>query len=190
MANRELSSAASDARYTWLLKRFHSQEVQVVLRLCVAAIAGSIIGLERRTASRPAGIRTMALVSLGAATFTLVSIYGFVHGDTSRLAAQVASGVGFIGAGVIGSGGTDRAAMGLLTASAIWVAAAVGVASGTGMLGLALFGSILTVLVLRGGKMKTLLPPYHLRMAQPRRSRAPMDSQRSSGSADTNDGET
>lgn len=130
----------------------------MALRLCVAVVAGGMIGVERRSASRPAGIRTLALVSLGATTFTLVSVFGFTQGDVSRVAAQVASGVGFIGAGVIGggSGGRDKTALGLSTASAIWVAAALGVASGVGMHGVAVCGSVLTVLILRGGKIKPL----------------------------------
>ncbi|KAK4535732.1 hypothetical protein CDCA_CDCA06G1757 [Cyanidium caldarium] len=127
-------------------------EGELVVRLLVAVLAGGMIGLERRTAARPAGVRTLALVSMGAATFTIVSIFGFAGSDTSRVAAQVASGVGFIGAGVIGSGASGRAAMGLSTASAIWVAAALGVASGAGLYFVAMFGSILTVMILRGGK--------------------------------------
>ena len=130
---------------------------ELAVRLLVAVLAGGMIGLERRTAARPAGVRTLALVSMGAATFTIVSIFGFAGSDASRVAAQVASGVGFIGAGVIGSGASGRAAMGLSTASAIWVAAALGVASGAGLYFVAMFGSILTVLILRGGKRQA--PP-------------------------------
>lgn len=104
----------------------------------------------------------MALVSLGAASFTLCSLYGFSgKWDTSRMASSVASGVGFIGAGVItnnrksnGVYDPSSSVRGLTTASAIWVSAAVGVASGTGMYFISLFVSLATITILRVGKWR------------------------------------
>jgi len=121
-------------------------EVTMVVRLLVAALVGGLIGYERRQAAKPAGIRTLSLVSLGACGFTLVSIYAFeglgTGWDPGRVAAQVATGVGFIGAGtMIRSGGIVR---GLTTATGIWVAAALGMAAGAGMYVVAVAGAILT----------------------------------------------
>jgi len=122
-------------------------EITMVVRLFVAALVGGVIGYERRQAAKPAGIRTLSLVSLGACGFTLVSIYAFeglgTGWDPGRVAAQVATGVGFIGAGtMIRSGGIVR---GLTTATGIWVAAALGMAAGAGMYVVAIAGAILTV---------------------------------------------
>ena len=113
----------------------------LTLRLVYAALVGSAVGWERAASKHSAGIRTMALVSLGAAAFTICSMYGFGgRGDPSRMASNVASGVGFLGAGVIttqaySDDSPSRGGMvsGLTTAAAIWLSAAVGVASGVGM---------------------------------------------------------
>ncbi len=80
-------------------------ELEIVKRLLAATFAGAAIGFERRYSERPAGLRTMALVSLGAAIFTILSLA--LPGDKSRMAASVASGVGFIGAGVISQNGFE-----------------------------------------------------------------------------------
>ena len=125
-------------------------ELELTLRLLYASVAGAVIGFERSTSDRPAGIRTMSLVSLGAAVFTLCSIYGFMGDyDTSRMASNVASGVGFIGAGVITNNRKQNSSYeqgssvkGLTTAAAIWVSAAVGVSAGSGMYFLSMFASI------------------------------------------------
>jgi putative Mg2+ transporter-C (MgtC) family protein len=126
-------------------------ELELLARILFAAMVGSIIGIERRHAARPAGIRTMALVAMGAAVFTVVSIFGFTtegqqFHDPARLAAQVATGVGFIGAGtMIRSGGVVR---GLTTASGIWMSAALGVAAGAGMFVVALGGALISIVIL------------------------------------------
>lgn len=126
-------------------------ELEMLARILFAAVVGAIIGIERRHAARPAGIRTMALVAMGAAVFTVVSIFGFTADgqqfrDPARLAAQVATGVGFIGAGtMIRSGGVVR---GLTTASGIWMSAALGVAAGAGMFVVALGGALIAIVIL------------------------------------------
>jgi putative Mg2+ transporter-C (MgtC) family protein len=126
------------------------EELTMGLRLVFAGLAGGIVGLERRHAGRNiAGIRTLSLVSIGAAVFTLVSIYGFVDlfgEDPSRVASSVAAGVGFIGAGAIVRQGAG--VRGITTAAAIWAAAALGMAAATGMFVLALSGAILTAVTL------------------------------------------
>jgi putative Mg2+ transporter-C (MgtC) family protein len=112
---------------------------QIVLRLVVAVVLGSLIGLERERLEWAAGMRTHALVSLGSALFMVVSIFGFsdilneqhVILDPSRVAAQVASGIGFIGAGTIIF--RREVVKGLTTAASIWAVAAVGLAVGGGM---------------------------------------------------------
>lgn len=135
----------------------------LVFRLVYAALVGSAVGWERAASKHSAGIRTMALVSLGAAVYTICSMYGFGgRGDPSRMASNVASGVGFLGAGVIftpqayNDDPANRAGMvsGLTTAAAIWLSAAVGVASGVGMYLTAATTAILTISTLRFGREK------------------------------------
>jgi putative Mg2+ transporter-C (MgtC) family protein len=112
---------------------------QEVIRLVVAAVLGRLVGLERERLEWAAGMRTHALVSLGSALFMVVSILGFsdilderhVILDPSRVAAQVASGIGFIGAGTIIL--RKEVVKGLTTAASIWAVAAVGLAVGGGM---------------------------------------------------------
>ncbi|HBL37110.1 MAG TPA: methyltransferase, partial [Firmicutes bacterium] len=99
----------------------------------VATLLGAVIGLEREQHGRPAGLRTHILVALGSCLIMLVSIYGFPSGtgsDPARLAAQVVSGIGFLGAGTILRDGTSI--RGLTTAASLWVVAGIGLAAGTG----------------------------------------------------------
>jgi len=113
---------------------------ETLLRLAVAALLGAVIGLERELDEKAAGLRTHMLVSAGAALFTLVGAYGFAgffgHGgnvvsfDPSRVAAQIVTGIGFLGAGVIfRQGFTIR---GLTTAASLWLVAAIGMSAGAG----------------------------------------------------------
>ena len=107
---------------------------EVLLRLFVAAALGGAIGLERELRERQAGLRTHLVVSVGAALFTLVSAYGF-HGfggrvDPTRIAAQIVSGIGFLGAGAIIRQGLS--VRGLTTAASLWLVAAIGMAAGAG----------------------------------------------------------
>jgi putative Mg2+ transporter-C (MgtC) family protein len=112
---------------------------EVLLRLFVAAALGGAIGLERELRERQAGLRTHLVVSVGSALFTLVSAYGFsdflgspavARVDPTRIAAQIVSGIGFLGAGAIIRQGLS--VRGLTTAASLWLVAAIGMASGAG----------------------------------------------------------
>lgn len=108
---------------------------QIIMRLVVSAILGGIIGIERESSNRPAGFRTHILVTLGSALMMIISTTSFdpfvYNNDPMRLAAQVVSGIGFLGAGtVLKDGDTVK---GLTTAAAIWVCGGIGLAIGVGM---------------------------------------------------------
>src|SRR2546422_4109721 len=106
----------------------------VLLRLSVGAALGAVVGVEREIRDREAGIRTHLLVSLGAALFTIVGAYGFrdfgSSVDPTRIAAQIVTGIGFLGAGAILREGLS--VRGLTTAGSLWVVAAIGMAVGAG----------------------------------------------------------
>ena len=121
--------------------------LEITIRLSVALLLGGIIGIEREFRAKDAGFRTHFLVCVGSALFCVVSQYGFGDGakDVSRVAAQVVSGIGFLGAGTIIF--QKNVIRGLTTAAGLWVTAAIGLACGTGMLLVAL---VATVLVLFG----------------------------------------
>ena len=127
-------------------------QVDISGRLLVAAVFGAFIGLEREIHGHQAGVRTHMLVSLGSAIFTVLSIYGFpqIAGtgstDPSRIAAQIVTGIGFLGAGAIVKFGTN--VRGLTTAASLWVVAAVGLAAGTGSYFVAAVGTALAMLSL------------------------------------------
>jgi putative Mg2+ transporter-C (MgtC) family protein len=124
------------------------------LRLIVAVVLGGLVGLVRERLEWAAGMRTHALVSLGSALFMVVSIFGFsdvlnerhVILDSSRVAAQVTSGIGFIGAGTIIL--RREIVKGLTTAASIWAVAAVGLAVGGGMFWASVTATILTLVIL------------------------------------------
>jgi putative Mg2+ transporter-C (MgtC) family protein len=128
----------------------------VLLRLSVAAALGGAIGVEREIRDREAGIRTHLLVSLGAGLFTIVSAYGFhefltsganvVRADPTRIAAQIVTGIGFLGAGAIIREGLS--VRGLTTAGSLWVVAAIGMASGAGYYWAAVVTTLLTIFAL------------------------------------------
>ena len=120
-------------------------ELEMVLRLLLAAALGAIIGYQRERAGKQAGLRTHILISVGAALISLISIYGFgAASDPARVAAGVVVGVGFLGAGVIlhRQGGIVA---GLTTAATIWVVAGIGLAAGTGLY---IVAAVATALVL------------------------------------------
>ncbi|HEV8489487.1 MAG TPA: MgtC/SapB family protein [Candidatus Limnocylindrales bacterium] len=118
------------------------------LRLLLAAALGALIGVEREIHGHPAGMRTHLLVALGAAIFTVLSIYGFGQPgqaglDPSRIAAQIVSGIGFLGAGaILKEGATIR---GLTTAASLWATAAVGLAAGAAQYPVAWTGAIIII---------------------------------------------
>jgi putative Mg2+ transporter-C (MgtC) family protein len=117
-----------------------SDQVELALRLLLAAALGSIVGLEREFRGYPAGIRTMALVCLGATLFTDVSR---VMGGDDRVAAAVVTGIGFIGAGMIFREGAT--VKGMTTAATIWAMAAVGLAIGRELYLVALVGTAIAI---------------------------------------------
>ncbi len=122
---------------------------ELLARLALAAVLGGLVGAERELADQPAGLRTHVLLSLGTCLFTLVSAYGFGQGaDPSRLAAQIVTGVGFLGGGaILRHGFTIR---GLTTAASIWSTCALGVAVGVGMYSLSAGATVLTLVTLYG----------------------------------------
>ncbi len=104
-----------------------------LLRLGVAVLAGALIGFDREIRNKPAGLRTMALVALGSALFVL-TVFGSASADSSsRVIQGIVTGIGFLGAGTIVRGRTEDSIRGLTTAASIWLAAAVGIASGLAM---------------------------------------------------------
>ncbi len=107
-------------------------ELEMTLRLMLAAALTGIIGFQRERAGKPVGLRTHALIGLGAALFTMTGIFGFKGGDPARISAGLVTGIGFLGAGAIlhRSGGVIE---GLTTAATIWLVAAIGLAVGVGM---------------------------------------------------------
>jgi putative Mg2+ transporter-C (MgtC) family protein len=127
-----------------------------LIRLGIAAGLGGLIGLEREMRDREAGFRTHILVCVGSALFTIVSAYGFrdflisgdqvIRADPTRIAAQIVTGIGFLGAGAIIRQGLS--VRGLTTAATLWVAAAIGIASGAGYYSGAIIGTAITLVAL------------------------------------------
>lgn len=123
---------------------------QMLIRLIIAVVFGALVGYERERDGKPAGVRTHGMVCLGAALFTVVSLYGFgPTADPTRVAAMVVSGIGFLGAGAILH--QRESVHGLTTAASLWVTAAIGTAVGVGMIGMSVITTILIFLLLRFG---------------------------------------
>jgi putative Mg2+ transporter-C (MgtC) family protein len=122
----------------------------VVLRLAVAAALGAAVGVEREAREQEAGVRTHLLVALGSALFTIVGAYGFSEfggtRDPTRVAAQIVTGIGFLGAGAILREGLS--VRGLTTAGSLWVVAAIGMGAGAGFYWAAVAGTLLTIFAL------------------------------------------
>ena len=127
-----------------------------LLRLALAAVLGGAIGIERELREREAGLRTHMLVSVGSALFTIVSAYGFhaflasgqsvVRADPTRIAAQIVTGIGFLGAGAIIRQGLS--VRGLTTAATLWVVAALGLAAGAGYYSAAVITTAIVLIAL------------------------------------------
>ena len=124
------------------------RNLELLLRIFVAMILGMLIGNERKNRMKSAGMRTHALVALGSALMMVVSKYGFadtVQGDGARLAAQVVSGVGFLGAGMIFV--RHNLVSGLTTAAGVWTTAGIGLTIGSGMYFIGIFAALMLVLM-------------------------------------------
>jgi len=134
-----LSAAISSAAPSW---------PHILLRLTVAAALGGAIGLERELRERQAGLRTHLVVCVGSALFTLVSAYAFTSPrvDPTRIAAQIVSGIGFLGAGAFIRQGLS--VRGLTTAATLWLVAAIGMASGAGYYDAAIIATLGALLTL------------------------------------------
>ncbi len=120
--------------------------ISITLRLILATMFGAMIGIERATKRRSAGLRTFALVCLGAALSTITNQYliaAYGSGDPSRLAAQVISGIGFLGIGTIVVTGKNHV-RGLTTAATLWVTATLGIALGAGFI----YGSVISFILI------------------------------------------
>lgn len=120
--------------------------IEIIARLVLAGLCSAAVGFEREASNKAAGLRTHTLVGVGAASFAIVSIIGFDGPDESRLAAQIVTGVGFLGAGAIFRSGTS--VQGLTTAAGIWAVAAVGVAAGSGSYPLAVITTVVILIVM------------------------------------------
>lgn len=123
-------------------------ELELVKRLCLAAALGAVLGFEREWRQKYAGLRTNILIAIGSALFTMMSIDLSLSsgGDPTRVAAQIVTGIGFLGAGAIMR--TGSGIRGLTTAAMIWVNAAIGVAVGGGEYHLAMIATAVTLAVL------------------------------------------
>jgi len=125
------------------------QLIRVLIRLLAAVLLGAIIGYERETAGKAAGLRTHILVTLGTSVFVLAgSGFGMSSEGLSRVIQGIVTGIGFIGAGSILKIDNERNIQGLTSSAGIWMTAAIGVAVGLGEVGLAIFGTIAAVIVL------------------------------------------
>lgn len=128
--------------------------IDMLIRIAIAGVLGGLIGLERQMHAKEAGLRTHILVAVGSAMYMLVSKYGFtdmldedhVSLDPSRIAAQVVSGMGFLGAGTILI--QKQIVKGLTTAAGLWVTASIGLVIGSGMYEIGVYGTVLALIVL------------------------------------------
>ncbi|MGB5856249.1 MAG: MgtC/SapB family protein [Oceanisphaera sp.] len=137
----------------------------ILIRLLAASLLGAIIGFQREKAGKPAGLRTHILVCLGTAVFILAcSGVGMTLDAQSRVIQGVVTGIGFIGAGTILKLDSQQAIKGLTTAAGVWMTAAIGVAVGLGSLGVALLGTLFTIIIL------ALAAPFEMRAEKSKQS--------------------
>ena len=119
--------------------------LECIIRFFIAMFFGFALGLERQLRLKVAGLRIYVIVAAGSALFTVVSLYGFSESDPSRIAAQIVTGIGFLGAGAILH--RQNVVHGLTTAAGIWLTAALGMLVGAGMYLVALCATVLMILV-------------------------------------------
>jgi putative Mg2+ transporter-C (MgtC) family protein len=153
-----------DGRWAALMSYIASLPWSTAGRITVAALLGGVVGLEREWTGHVAGLRTTMLVAVGSCLFTVLSIDGFpVHGsnqDTGRVAAQIVTGIGFLGAGALFQ--SKNHIKGLTTAATIWLVAAIGMAAGAGLFFIAIWTTLIAEFVLVG------LKPLGLRLQRRR----------------------
>ena len=128
-----------------------SLEMEIITKMIVAAALGLAVGLEREWHNKPAGIRTHALVCLGAAIFTIVSIYFIGADDPSRIASGIVTGIGFLGAGMIFH--SKDIVRGLTTAAELWCLAGIGIAVGIGMYMVSFVATVIVLTILVVGRL-------------------------------------
>ena len=131
-------------------KIFKSLDVELIFRLVLAVALGSLIGYERESKKRPAGLRTHMLVSLGAALFSMISVS--FEQDPTRIAAGIVAGIGFLGAGSIIS--ARQKVKGLTTTATLWIVAAIGLSIGTGFYVIGVVSAIMVFLILQFGHVE------------------------------------
>ncbi len=135
------------------MTQFFTQNSDIIIKLVVALLLGTIIGVERVIVHKEAGMKTHALVALGAAMFVLISdqmavkYLNFPGFNPTMMASQIIVGIGFLGAGVIIFREKEERLIGLTTASGLWVAAGIGMASGMGFFDIAIIATVLVLLV-------------------------------------------
>ncbi len=132
-----------------VLRQQCMEQYELLIRIIVAGILGMAIGFERKNRNKMAGVRTHAIVAFGAALMMIVSKYGFgdvPDFDAARVAAQIVSGIGFLGAGIIFVK-DNTSVSGLTTAAGIWATAGIGMCAGSGMYFIAISGGILLVVL-------------------------------------------
>ena len=127
-------------------------ELVIVMKIIIATLFGGVIGYEREISRKAAGLRTHILVCLGSTIFTILSLQAFPGADTSRVAAYIIAGIGFIGAGTVIQ--TKEKIIGLTTAASLWITASIGMAIGSEFYILALITTIISYFTLKLGKIE------------------------------------
>ena len=127
---------------------------EIFLRIFIAAVVGGIVGYERKIANKPAGIRTLMLISVGSALFTIVGVTTLANFDPSKIIAGIVTGIGFLGAGTIFK--SKDTVTGLTTAASMWAVAAIGLTAGLGEYVLMTVSTILIIIILQLNKIRFL----------------------------------
>ncbi len=130
-------------------------EFDIIIRIALSVVLGTMIGYERERVDKPAGLRTHILVSLGSAQFTILSFYAFPGSDPSRVAAYVVVGIGFIGAGTIIQ--SQNRIIGVTTAASLWVVASIGMACGIGFYLAAILVTAISFVTLKLKKLEEII---------------------------------